>query len=454
MSIWTHNLNHITYNPHWPLPGGNGTEAAIIVGSGNNWGRVYSAVVAAGRSVVGGGDATVGLGGFIQGGGHGALSSTYGLAADNILQATVVTTNGSIIVCNENQAQDLLWAIRGGGPGQYGVVTEYVLKTHPAPASVAMGTLALRTNSSTDESVDAVWNAYAVLVQSLPDLMDAGVAGSLNAATGEYALALSPSSSSSTNTSTTIPPGVVVSAGLIAYNKTAAEFTRLIQPVIARMQAQGGSNAALSVTWSGLEYCPSYAAYYANNSGSASSTAGQLSLLSSRLLGRAELLDDITTSEVASYLRRILQSKDETGSMNVIGLQGGPGPANVPENMRGALNPVWRSAYLHVITMGSGLNIKESSSPSAALQEAGEWMELNRESIWRSWAPETGAYMNEANPFNSNWKQDFYGVNYDRLLEIKRRYDPTESLYVLNGVESDWWHYDLDSGRLCRKLSV
>lgn len=38
--------------------------------------------------------------------------------------------------------------------------------------------------------------------------------------------------------------------------------------------------------------------------------------------------------------------------------------------------------------------------------------------------PEGGAYMNEANPFTQEWKQDFWGANYARLLEMKKMYDP------------------------------
>lgn len=79
-------------------------------------------------------DPSVGPGGWGQGGGHGLLSFTYDLGAHHILQATVVTTHG------ETLNTDIFWALRGGGGGQYGVVTSYVFKTHPAP-QVTMGTL-------------------------------------------------------------------------------------------------------------------------------------------------------------------------------------------------------------------------------------------------------------------------------------------------------------------------
>ena len=58
--------------------------------------------------------------------------------------------------------------------------------------------------------------------------------------------------------------------------------------------------------------------------------------------------------------------------------------------------------------------------------------------------------MNEANPFMPTFQQAFYGSNYEALREVKSKYDPSESLYVLSGVGTERWEYDLDSGKLCR----
>jgi hypothetical protein len=59
------------------------------------------------------------------------------------------------------------------------------------------------------------------------------------------------------------------------------------------------------------------------------------------------------------------------------------------------------------------------------------------------------SYLNEANPFNPNWKRVFYGENYDRLLEIKDIYDPNSIFYGLTSVGSDLWEVRED-GRLCQ----
>lgn len=66
-------------------------------------------------TIVSGGAGTVGVGGYLTGGGHAALSSTYGLAADQVLEIEMVTPHGKIITANECQHKDLFWAMRGVG---------------------------------------------------------------------------------------------------------------------------------------------------------------------------------------------------------------------------------------------------------------------------------------------------------------------------------------------------
>jgi hypothetical protein len=409
----------------------------VIAGSGNIWHDVLLAGAKSGKVVVSGGAYDVGLGGFIQGGGHGPLSSHYGLAADQLLQARIITTNGTILVANSEQNQDLLWALRGGGGGQYGIVTEYVLKAYPTPGSVVTGSLSLSAVGRDNSSTAALWNAFGLLMQILPDLMDTGLAGAMTATT--------PSSTSAGDLALSSRE---VSAGIsfFGYNITACEMTAIVAPVITKLRAQG-SNSSFAITWAKPSTFSTFNDFFDSTNGSPSSAGGG-SIMSSRLLGRREL-SNISQADVVSYLQRVMTSQNESsGGLMIVGLQGGPGPANVPQDMRGALNPVWRSAYLHTIVLGA--SIDSSSDPQTALSAAAEWVNSYTEPTWREWAPDTGAYMNEGNPFNTNFKHDFYGTSYDRLLEIKQKYDPTDSLFVLTGVGSDRWDYNLNTGKLCQ----
>jgi FAD/FMN-containing dehydrogenase len=79
---------------------------------------------------------TTGAGGLILGGGIGHLSRKCGLSIDNILGAEVVLADGSVVKADENENEDLFWAIRGGG-GNFGVVTQLTLRLHPVSMIVA-----------------------------------------------------------------------------------------------------------------------------------------------------------------------------------------------------------------------------------------------------------------------------------------------------------------------------
>jgi len=75
---------------------------------------------------------------LITGGGYGWLSGEYGLAIDNMLEATVVTADGQILTASDSSHPDLFWGIRGGG-SNFGVVTEFVQCLHPQRATVFAG---------------------------------------------------------------------------------------------------------------------------------------------------------------------------------------------------------------------------------------------------------------------------------------------------------------------------
>lgn len=74
----------------------------------------------------------VGMAGFILGGGYGPLVNRYGLAADNLLGADVVLSDGTAVTADEDSNPDLFWGLRGGG-GNFGVVTSMRIRLHRQP---------------------------------------------------------------------------------------------------------------------------------------------------------------------------------------------------------------------------------------------------------------------------------------------------------------------------------
>jgi FAD/FMN-containing dehydrogenase len=75
--------------------------------------------------------ATVGIGGLAQGGGVGLASRAFGTTSDNVVSLGIVTADGRYRVCDATHDEDLFWACRGGGGGNFGIVTHLALRTHP-----------------------------------------------------------------------------------------------------------------------------------------------------------------------------------------------------------------------------------------------------------------------------------------------------------------------------------
>ena len=85
-------------------------------------------------------NSTTGIAGLTLGGGFGWLTRKYGFTVDNLLSAEVITVDGKKLRASENENSDLFWAIRGGG-GNFGVVTEFEFKLHAVGPEILGGLL-------------------------------------------------------------------------------------------------------------------------------------------------------------------------------------------------------------------------------------------------------------------------------------------------------------------------
>jgi FAD/FMN-containing dehydrogenase len=81
---------------------------------------------------------TVGVGGFIGGGGYGPLKRKYGLAADNVIDAIFLNKNGNIYIGRGSMGEDVFWAIRGGVASSFGIVLAWKLKVVRVPETVTV----------------------------------------------------------------------------------------------------------------------------------------------------------------------------------------------------------------------------------------------------------------------------------------------------------------------------
>ncbi|CUN80535.1 Uncharacterized FAD-linked oxidoreductase yvdP [Turicibacter sanguinis] len=113
-------------------------ETTVKVQGGVRNRELYEAVCGAGYPFPGGGCPMVGVAGYTLGGGWGYSSRLFGLGCDQLIEAEVITAEGQLIVANANQHEDLFWALRGSGGGNFGVVTSL---TYRLPEKIEMATL-------------------------------------------------------------------------------------------------------------------------------------------------------------------------------------------------------------------------------------------------------------------------------------------------------------------------
>ena len=97
---------------------------------GATWGDFNTATHVHGLATTGGIISTTGVSGLTLGGGIGYLARGFGLSCDNLVSADVVTADGRLLTASESENEDLFWALRGGG-GNFGVATALEFRLHP-----------------------------------------------------------------------------------------------------------------------------------------------------------------------------------------------------------------------------------------------------------------------------------------------------------------------------------
>ncbi|XP_052158258.1 berberine bridge enzyme-like Cyn d 4 [Oryza glaberrima] len=134
---------------------------AAWVGSGATLGEVYYAIAnkTSRLGFPGSIGPTVGVGGFLSGGGFGLMLRKHGLASDHVLDATMVDAKGRLLD-RAAMGEDLFWAIRGGGGGNFGIVLSWKLRLVPVPATVTVFTVHRSRNQSATDLL-AKWQRVA-----------------------------------------------------------------------------------------------------------------------------------------------------------------------------------------------------------------------------------------------------------------------------------------------------
>jgi len=291
----------------------------VTVAAGHDMIEVYAATDLHNQTVVGGEAWGVGIGGYLLGGGHSALSTSYGMAADNVLEVTVVSPSGEILTANECQNRDLFFAFRGGGGGTFGVLLSATLKTYPTPACAIMTIEIILPTAY----LDIFWDIMTYIVSQYPYLSNNAISG--------YPYLFPAYAASATET--------VAVYQAAFYDHTSpygnSKLSTIFEPIISFIET----------TWAGVTVSSSTAYYttrYQAALGSHDvSEAGDDLVLGSRLLDAATLTGNFTALKEA-----IIGFTGTQGS--ALFLLGGKGVADaVPRGGSDAVNPAWRKSLAH-----------------------------------------------------------------------------------------------------------
>jgi FAD/FMN-containing dehydrogenase len=435
--LWTRQMNAVTVHEAFTPQGADGPPVpAVSAGAGCIWLHLYQAVTGgAGRYVQGGGCTTVGVPGLVQGGGFGSFTKRYGLVAASLVEAEIVTADGQTRIVNEVREPDLFWALKGGGGGTFGVVTRVTLATHELPANFGAVRLDLRARS------DA---AYRRLLARFVDLYAARL---WNPHWGEQAIAR---------------PDNRLVIRMVFQDLGKQEARAAWQPLLDFANTDGAEYEGQD----SLELASVPARYFWNawvyrlfarsavrfdSRPSASWTdfwwvgdADQVGVFwyaYGSVWMPASLLEPQNRARLVDAWFAASRHWGVSFHFNK-GLAGAPAAA-IDAARNTAMNPDVLDAFALAITANGGPpSFPGLPAPDPATAGARRAHVEAAMKALRAAAPGTGAYVNECDYFQADWQKAFWGPHYERLLRIKRRYDPGGLFTVHHSVGSEDWSPD------------
>jgi FAD/FMN-containing dehydrogenase len=336
---------------------------------------VQRALTRRGLTVPSGSCPTVGIGGLALGGGHGLAGRRFGLTSDNLLAARIVTADGHVRHADAGRNEDLYWASRGGGGGNFGVVTSLTLRAHRV--SRAAYFFVSWPWAQADEAI-AAWQRFAPHAPpALTSILSLGTTGG---------------------------SGTPRVSALGQYFGSESSLRRLVRPLtrVAGASLSTGSSGYFTMVerWAGcldggLSAChrSTRSSFYAKSDYFHDPVGPR---------GRARMIDSIERRQRTPSLGSGALLLDAYG-----GALNRPAPDATAFVHRDMLFSVQYLAYF---------------GGAAAGRASRRWIN----GTWHTLRPHASgeAYQNYIDPDLVHWQRAYYGSNLARLREIKRQVDP------------------------------
>ncbi|KAF2138291.1 Glucooligosaccharide oxidase [Aplosporella prunicola CBS 121167] len=403
LALWTHNMKDMEYHPEFSLSNGRNASSiqhVAVIGAGVQASEAYTYFQGFGMHVTVGAVGSVGLaGGFGQGGGHGHFGPSYGLMVDQAVEFDVVTADGKARTVNEFNDPDLFWAMRGGGGGTYAVLTAYKFRLHPAVPMNVYSFQADILNSSLASNLTqskVYRDVITALANNQTEWSNERIAG--------YNFFL---------------PNNIISIQILP-----SKDAKALKALTAQWSSFLTTYPGLNITqneYKAFENFTDYATYIAP----ALATNGPVGVgiaEAARLVPRKQFTSPEDIEALVDAFLQGMQTSYELGA----GLGTGSGqiyatgPANQHDNSKTGLHPAWRGSLWEVIHGGIYLSNYTRAEQDAIFDTVAQAIKP-----MKALTPEGGCYLNEGDWKESDWQQTFFGGNYNKLLKVKKMYDPT-----------------------------
>jgi FAD/FMN-containing dehydrogenase len=319
---------------------------------------------------------TTGVAGLTLGGGIGYLTRGYGLSVDNLLSAQVVTADGQVRTASANENEDLFWALRGGG-GNFGVVASFDFQLHPVK-DVYVGLFFYEL----DETAN-LFRFYRDFIKEAPEAY-----GCFPAFQVAPPLPFIPAE----RVGDTFCAAVVHWAGPLEQGENAMKPFRDLAPVVAEMVGPM-PYPALNAAFDPL-FPKGIRSYWKGN-----------------------FVTELTDAAIAAHVEHGAKVPEVSATMHLYPINGAAHRVGADETAF-----AYRDANFATVIVAAW------SDPSAD-QERIQWVR----DYYDATAPqsEPGGYINFMADDDQSRIRDNYKGNYDRLVAVKRTYDP-DNLFHLN----------------------
>ena len=346
------------------------------VGAGARLGDVYEVLQEHGLCIPAGTCPDVGVAGLTLGGGLGILGRMYGVTSDSLVGAEIVLADGGIVTCDLHHEEDLFWALRGAGAGNFGVVTSLVFKPVPAPEATNVH---LAWPFSRAAEVVAAWQSWA---PSGPDRLAASL--------------------KLTATGVDRPPSVDVYGAVLGTRSDAADlFDQLVGA--AGQDPDSSSLEHLSF--------PETRRFWAQlGDGDAGSSEPAYLFARSEFFRRP-----LPETAIAALVDAFARDRVPGESRELDFMPWGGAYNRVAPDATAFVHRTELFQLKHAIVVPPDASVNEKQAADG--QVARSWATVHPSASGR-------VFPNFADPELGSWAEAYYGSNLDRLVRVKERYDP------------------------------